>query len=468
MIEVTIPYKPRAILKQVHECQARYVTLIAHRRCGKSIWALNHIQRKALQKKGRYAIVCPLYTQANSVYWLSGLVDKYVPNEVVKKKSANGMIIHYKNGSILQFLGSDASEPHRGSQFDGLVMDEFSDHDYTGWQSVFRYTIIAQTDSSFSGGWVVFMGTLKGENHLWQEHNRKGPNRASFLFRASETGLLSAEDIAEIREECDGDESLLMQELECVPLHYSGLIFKEFGDHNRIEPFDVPFNWGFGYALDHGANNPTAFGVYRIDPEGNVYKVAEYYKAKDIITNHAPYIRSMRQKEDVSIIADPSIFNNNLQSPLKPHAYSVVDEYEDHGIGNFVKANNSVIAGINRMREYLRFDPSRIHPRTGAKGAPKFFVFKDACPMFEKECKNYRWKEKKEAFNDPDEPIKLNDHAMDETRYFLMSRPAVPDVEVRKKPTADDMAMRERISLAKYGLEDRDEDGGLIDTWTMS
>lgn len=296
MPQITIPYIPRKHQLEVHNCKARYITLVAHRRFGKSVFALNHIVRAAIQKKGRYAIVCPLYDQARSIYWISGLVEKFVPEQAVLKAYENSMIIYFKNGSTLEFSGSDNPKKYnkfRGAQFNGLVMDEFSDHDYTGWKAVFRYCIAAQSDGGFDGGWVIFTGTVKGENHLWQEYLREGKNRASFLFRASETGILSEQDIEEIREECDGDESIMMQELECIPMYYSGLIYKEFGDHNFVKPFQIPADWGWGYAQDHGANNPTVFGVYRIDYEGNVFRVGEYYRPNATIYDHAPVIREL-------------------------------------------------------------------------------------------------------------------------------------------------------------------------------
>lgn len=468
-MDVVVPYKPRSFQKEVHNCKARYITLVAHRRFGKSIFMFNDMQRRALLKPGRYAIVCPEYKQARSIYWLGGIVGKYAVNAICKKKNESDLIIYYKNGSILQFVGSDNYEPHRGAQFDWLGMDEFSDHDPTGWQTVFRYTIIGQADGSFTGGGVTFTGTLKGENHLWQQYLLQGEDRASFLFPASKTKLLSEKDIQEIREECEGDESVMMQELECIPMHYAGLIFKDFGKNNIIKPFDIPFDWGFGYSLDHGANNPTAFYVYRIDTEGNVYMVNEYYKGKDIIANHAPWIKNMRQQTTVPIIADPSIFNKNLQSSMRAVAYSVVDEYEEHGIGNFTRANNDVLAGINRMAEYIRVDQNRIHPITGQKGSPKFFVFEGCCPQFEKEMRNYRWKEKKTDLNDADQPVKLNDHGCDSARYFLMSRTLAPDLTVNVHITNDEYAKQDREEFAKNGGANSDEEARrLLDQWGRS
>ena len=49
--------------------------------------------------------------------------------------------------------------------------------------------------------------------------------------------------------------------------------------------------------------------------------------------------------------------------------------------------------------------------------------------MMIREIKKYRWKE------DEDEPVKRDDHAMDELRYYLMSRPT-PQEERRPEDSA--------------------------------
>lgn len=46
--------------------------------------------------------------------------------------------------------------------------------------------------------------------------------------------------------------------------------------------------------------------------------------------------------------------------------------------------------------------------------------------------KTYRWQEKKSISNDPDSPVKLDDHILDAIRYALMSR---PDNTLEKVPT---------------------------------
>jgi hypothetical protein len=91
-----------------------------------------------------------------------------------------------------------------------------------------------------------------------------------------------------------------------------------------------------------------------------------------------------------------------------------------------------VLAGINRVNEYIKFNPNRIHPLTGERGSPRFFIVIGENEEWEKEASNYSWQKKKRPdSNEPDRPLKVKDHAMDDTRYYVMSRPEKP---YEKKP----------------------------------
>lgn len=468
---------------EVHNHPARFKVIVAHRRFGKSVKLFNHVQREALSKPGRYGIVGPTYKQVKSIYWRGGIVRTYLPDigkvvqmatnekfDLLKKRfginknplyKANNteVFIEYANGSILEFIGSDDYDSHRGTQFDYLGMDEYSEQKPEAWDSVFRYTILEQAQTEiylneseeeymererkrFKGGGAMFTGTLKGQNHLWAMYLRglaEIGNWKSWMFKASETGLLSQTDIDEIRIEVKGNEAILRQELECEPMYFSGLIYPEFSDLNIVEPFTIPRQWSdlpFPGALDHGGTNPTAVGKYAVDPEGNIFMTKEYYKANEIISNHAEEIRKtfdVPESEYLSVIADPSTLNKTMEQNEK--RISVADRYLEYKIIlHPAMEERGVIAGIDSVKELLRFDPKHIHPLTGKMGSPRLFFFKDCCPATEGEFGKYIWEEPPSPeMNAPQKPKKSNDHSMDQLRYFCTSKQA-PTVEAEQKP----------------------------------
>ena len=75
--------------------------------------------------------------------------------------------------------------------------------------------------------------------------------------------------------------------------------------------------------------------------------------------------------------------------------------FYDYGILVNPKVNKDLFSGIARVKEYLKND--------------RLYIFK-TCTNLIRELKRYRW-------GDGDVPKKVDDHSLDELRYFIMSRP---------------------------------------------
>src|SRR5574342_408448 len=74
MAVVEIPYKPRPLQAAVHELRRRhrFLVLVCHRRFGKTVLAVNHLQRSALTVKRprpRTALIGPTYRQEKAAAW---------------------------------------------------------------------------------------------------------------------------------------------------------------------------------------------------------------------------------------------------------------------------------------------------------------------------------------------------------------------------------------------------------------
>ena len=95
---------------------------------------------------------------------------------------------------------------------------------------------------------------------------------------------------------------------------------------------------------------------------------------------------------------------------------SVAELFREKGLNVNTRVNKSKWAGIQRVRQYLKKRPCFDQERW-PEGKPSLFIF-STCPMMIREIKQYRWRADGEA----EEPIKKDDHAMDELRYYLMHR----------------------------------------------
>ena len=65
---------------------------------------------------------------------------------------------------------------------------------------------------------------------------------------------------------------------------YPGQFFSSWNKEDIDMPsFEIPADWPIFGGLDYGESNPSSFGLYTVDFDGHIYRLAEYYQADDII-----------------------------------------------------------------------------------------------------------------------------------------------------------------------------------------
>ena len=191
-----------------------------------------------------------------------------------------------------------------------------------------------------------------------------------------------------------------------------GLVYPEFDERvHVIKPFSVPFEWQETISIDPGLNNPLSAHWYCVDYDDNIYVVAEHYEAKRDIDYHAKRIKGISAalgwhtdgKGRIEALIDSAANQRTLAS-----AKSVSELFYERGINVNANVNKDLFAGIARVKSYLK----------GENGKPRLFVFEN-CVNLIREFKGYFW-------GKGDAPIKRDDHALDELRYLVMSRPHNP------------------------------------------
>ncbi|HEY8390168.1 MAG TPA: phage terminase large subunit [Clostridia bacterium] len=197
-----------------------------------------------------------------------------------------------------------------------------------------------------------------------------------------------------------------------------GLVYKEFDTSvHVIEPFSVPVEWYDNISIDPGLNNPLSAHWYAVDYDGNVYVIAEHYQAGKDVKYHADRIKKICA--DLGWIKDKSghisaLIDSAAAAKTLAGTKSVSELFYDEGIHVNHKVNKDVFSGISRVKYYLK----------GENGKPKLYVFSHCVNMI-KEFLSYRW-------DAGDMPKKELDHAMDELRYYIMSRPEPPEIKTNK------------------------------------
>ena len=197
-----------------------------------------------------------------------------------------------------------------------------------------------------------------------------------------------------------------------------------------IKPFEIPKDWKIYRSYDWGYGKPFSCGWWAVDYEGCAYRILELYgctgtpnegvkwsnkeqfgKIAEIEREH-PWLKGKR----IQGVADPSIWDGS-------RGISVAEEADKNGVW-FEPGVNDRIPGWIQMHERLRFDEN---------GKAMMYFF-DTCKDAIRVIPLMMYDEHKPEDLDTD----LEDHILDECRYFCMMRPIAPRViEEKKEPMHD-------------------------------
>lgn len=293
MPKVEHAYLPREQFRPFHARDARFACMVCHRRAGKTVSTVNDLVVRALytpKKNARYAYVAPFYRQAKDVAWQ---YLKEATEKIATRVRESDLRIELPNGAWITLYGSDNPDAMRGLYFDGVVLDEYGDCRPSLWSQVILPTLVDR------GGFAIFIGTPKGRNHFWQIYQRsqKEPNWFNLTLRASESGIIKPEELAEMRAQMSEEE--YQQEMECdfnaavIGTYYSGLI-QQLELQGRIAAHVVTHDPKFpvNVACDLGRSDNTAMWFWQETPRGLC--VIDYYENQGEHLDH--YITMLNNK----------------------------------------------------------------------------------------------------------------------------------------------------------------------------
>lgn len=169
-----------------------------------------------------------------------------------------------------------------------------------------------------------------------------------------------------------------------------GLVYDFFGEEQITDK--LPERGEYYISVDYGTLNPFSAGLWCWDGKVGTRVNEFYYSGRD----------EKRQKTDEEYYQDLEALAGDLpirHVVIDPSAASFIATIRRHGRFTVRKANNDVIPGILTTANLLKAGKCKIHRR---------------CKDARREFSLYRWDEKQST----DRPIKENDHAMDDIRYF--------------------------------------------------
>lgn len=271
-------FRPRVQQKIIHEAvlNNRFNVVVAHRRMGKTVTAINELIHSALKcphKKPRFAYIAPTYTQAKRIAW-----DYLLEYTRPLKPLINSveLSISFLNRKISLYGADGTGDSLRGIYLDGCIIDEIANINPSMFYDIIRPAL---TDRK---GWCMFIGTPKGNNHFKELRDRAADKEKGWHlleFKASETNLIDKEELQLAKNEMG--ENKYAQEFECsfdsaIEGSYYGNMINDLITKNHIREIPkeaITSKWS---AWDLGISDSTTIWIAEV--LGGEIRIMDYYE----------------------------------------------------------------------------------------------------------------------------------------------------------------------------------------------
>lgn len=296
-------YHPReyqlSILDAIENKGYKRVIAVLPRRAGKDITAFNLCIRQCVRRIGTIFYVFPTFSSGRRILWDAIQNDgmrilDYIPKELVESRNEQQMRIRFKNGSVIQIIGSDNYDQTLvGVNAMGMVFSEYALTDPRAYQ--FARPILTAND-----GWALFISTPRGRNHLWELYNiaKNNPNDwFAYKLTVEDTGHIPLHEIQKEIASGEMSEDLAQQEYYCsFDLGVEGSYYNKYIDRMRLnnQIGMVPWEPAFKVftAWDLGVRDSTAIIFFQI--VGQTIRIIDCYEKNKEGLEH--YVRVIESK----------------------------------------------------------------------------------------------------------------------------------------------------------------------------
>jgi hypothetical protein len=439
-----IGYVPNRAQRRIHASKARFQVVAAGRRTGKStaggMELLPEVYRAYMQKdrleelgiRQEYWIVGPQYTDSekefrafyNACKRLKMPFDK--PGTYYDARGGDLQVSLWGGRFLLKGQSAKYPEHLVGEGLNGVIMAEAAKMKLRIWEQFIRPTL-----ADFRG-WAKFNSTPEGRNWFYDKwrmgENGTDPEWESFRFpswaneRMFPLGRLDPEILSMM---AGMSEEMAAQEIEAKFSKYVGQVFKTWDEEWHVRA-DCVYNpaWPLYVATDYGWTNPNVVLFIQVDPWDRVYVIDEYYGnhrspeelADDLemgaqSTSHATLI-----KKATKLFPDPAdpAASHTLSERLRLQTQS--------GTGGEIKERLEIIRKwLKDENEHLSIDDVGRRPRLVVNPRCKHLIY---------EMDAYRYpKTKDEQTNEPENPLKKDDHAPEALGRFFRGHFGVEAVQ---------------------------------------
>lgn len=425
-ISVETGYAPRIHQTQLHRAVRRFNVLVAHRRFGKTVWAVNELLDQCLRcqrDQPRYAYVAPFFNQAKDVAW--EYLKRYTAPIPGMLANESELRVDLPGGRRIRLYGADNADRLRGLYFDGVVLDEPAQMQPRVWSEIIRPALADRE------GWAVFIGTPMGRNafHKLFEGALKGferpdgqrdppdPTWRATMFRASETGIIPKAELDAAARDMTTEQ--YAQEFECsfeaaIIGAYYGKLMAAAETENRIASVPWEPRVPVVTAWDLGIGDATA--IWFCQQVGNEIRLIDYIENAGVALSW--YAGEILDRKQRGWAFSEHLLPHDAEARELGSGKTRVETLKDLKIACRVLPAQSVDDGVNAVRMLL----------------PRCWFDAAKCERGIEAMKQYRteWDDKAKAFKSRP----LHDwasHPADAFRYLAMG------LKAPSKPRSDEV-----------------------------
>lgn len=404
-MDIYTGYRPHKIQVPFHKSNAKFRAMITGVGAGKSCAGANEIIRLACQYPESTHLICA----PNSKIMLHATLNQFwqfCPPEIllIHKKFEN--TIYLTNGAKIIYLTAD-NERHierlRGIEIGDFWADEASLFVYLFWK-----ILMGRLRDKYGPLKGFLTTTPRGKNWIYSCFVKKeDPETRQPFLNPDDYEWFSGSTLDNPHLPEEYKKNLLNQysgkfkdqEIYGQFTSFFGQVFSNFDIGIHIIKTEPKKMVEYVFGVDFGFTNAMASGIFGFDNDGRMYLLDEYYKTQQHVEDLSNWLDEMKKKYGKLTIGygDPSSPDNLTRLRKLGH--------------NIREANNAVLPGIQEM--YKRFEVQ-------GDGKPRLFIH-ERCIHFIDEVTQYRYADKKEEKETKEEPMKIDDHMMDMSRYVIFS-----------------------------------------------
>lgn len=429
-------YEPHAKQLQFHQSPARGRLFIGGNRSGKTVGGATESCWRALGEHPYLSVPPPpTYGRVVGVDWTDGVekivrpeISRWLPPSKIRGGSwevgydSQLKTLTLENGSTIEFMSYEQkTAAFAGTSRHWIWFDEEPP------QEIWAECLLRLLDTG--GDWWITMTPVEGMTWTYDDiyersnplNDNYDPNIFSVEVDSDMNPHINPGEIDVLLAGLSDDEKKARQHGQYI--QRGGLIYPNFNPIiHVIQPIDPrqlnPVDWMHFSSMDHGYANPTSWHWHAINREKKMVVYDEYYVREQIVKVHAENVLLRDSNHGVAPtyrVGDPSIRNVDPVTGTSVHM-----EYAEHGVP-ILLGNNDFVAGSNAVRT-----------KFGSPTIPPTLYICSNNIMLIHELKRYRralWPNRKmdREKNQKEEPHKKDDHACDDLRYAVASRPEVED-----------------------------------------